>query len=78
MMDKSYSMSLNYYSYYTNKVSLNISGFGTDALTADGKDLYHDGANPYFGIICGDHYISSYQEGALLTMGMNLEFDTTT
>ena len=76
MEDKSYSMSLNYYSYYSNKVAVNVEAFGTDALTDVGSSLYNNGNNPYFGIICGDNYVSSYNEGALLTMGLNLVFDT--
>lgn len=25
-------------------------------------------------MLCGDHYITSYQQGALLTMGLNIKF----
>lgn len=74
--DKDYSMSLNYYATFSNKVTVNIAGYGVDALTKFGKGTYNDTNNPYFGLVCGDQYIASYDQGALLTMGLNIELSS--
>ncbi|KAK9501773.1 hypothetical protein O3M35_012444 [Rhynocoris fuscipes] len=72
--DKDYSLSLNYLQYSVSNVAVQLGGYGEDALTDLGKAFYKDGKNPYFGLICGDNYISSYQKGALLIMGLNIKF----
>ncbi len=74
MEQKDYSLSLNYYTYSSEKVSVNIAGFGQEALTSTGQSFYQDGKNPYFGLICGDNYIDSYEQGGMLIMGINVEF----
>ncbi|XP_043472600.1 uncharacterized protein LOC122505183 isoform X2 [Leptopilina heterotoma] len=74
IQDKDYSTSLNYFEYSTNNVAVQLAGYGTNALTESGKDIYKDGKNKFFGLVCGDHYITSYQQGALLTMGLNIRF----
>jgi len=71
-----YSLSLNYYQYISNNVNVHIAGAGTNALTEEGKGFYNDGKNPYFGLLCGDYYISSYEQGALLKMGINIKFSS--
>ncbi|XP_018016674.1 uncharacterized protein LOC108673369 [Hyalella azteca] len=74
--DKDYSLSLNYYEYATNNVAVQFAGYGEAALTEVGKDFYNGGKNPYFGLLCGDNYITSYQQGALLAMGINIKFSS--
>lgn len=72
--DKDYSFSLNYYEYADGTVPVQLEGFGEKALTPVGQQFYQDGQNKYFGVSCGDNYISSYKEGALLTMALNIKF----
>ncbi|KAK9501772.1 hypothetical protein O3M35_012443 [Rhynocoris fuscipes] len=74
VQDKDYSLSLNYYEYLSNSVAVQLAGYAEEALTVTGKAFYKNGTNPYFGLICGDTYISSYQQGALLIMGVNIKF----
>ncbi|XP_051168963.1 uncharacterized protein LOC127286546 isoform X2 [Leptopilina boulardi] len=74
VQDRDYATSLNYYEYATNNVAVQLAGYGDKALTESGKGFYNDGKNPYFGLLCGDHYITSYQQGALLIMGLNIKF----
>ena len=76
MEDKDYSMSLNYHYTTYATVSMQLAGFGVDALTESGKSFYNNGNNTYFGLTCGDHYISSYNEGAMLLMGINIQFSS--
>ncbi len=68
------SMSLNYFQYAAGTVSVSLLGYGKDALNKFGQSAYNDGKNPYFGLLCGDNIIDSYQEGALLALGINLQF----
>ena len=72
--DKSYSMSLNYFQYLAHTVSLQLQGYGINALNNIGKDFYNEGKNPYFGILCGDYYIPSYKQGGLLLTSLNIQF----
>lgn len=72
--DKDYSLSLNYYSYMYDTVSVQLAGGGIDAIKESWQGFYNEGTNPYFGLGCGDNYISSYKEGALLIMGININF----
>ncbi|XP_043472601.1 uncharacterized protein LOC122505185 [Leptopilina heterotoma] len=74
IQDKDYATSLNYFEYATSNVAVQLAGYGTNALTESGKDIYQEGKNKFFGLVCGDHYITSYQQGALLTMGLNIRF----
>lgn len=74
--DKDYSLSLNYYTYFQNIAYIQIAGFGLEALSVSGKSIYDNGNNPYFGLICGDQYLASYGQGAMLLMGMNIEFSS--
>ena len=76
MEDKEYSMSLNYFSYAYATASVQIAWNGLDALTATGKSFYNNGTNPYFGLVCGDQYITSYDAGAMLLMGINIDFSS--
>src|SRR3989339_13967 len=69
-----YSFSLNYYQYSQSTTQVALNGFGMDALNEQGKSLYDNGQNPYFGLVCGDNYISSYGQGALLMMSININF----
>ncbi|MEQ9115369.1 MAG: hypothetical protein RLN62_01060 [Rickettsiales bacterium] len=74
--EKDFSLSLNYYAYYSSTASVQLSGYGEGALTSHGKGFYQNGNNPYFGLVCGDHFLASYEQGALLLMGINLEFSS--
>ena len=76
VLDKDYSLSLNYYEYATNNVVVQLVGYGNEAFTESGKGFYNGGKNKYFGLLCGDHYITSYQQGALLTMGLNIKLSS--
>ncbi|XP_018008251.1 uncharacterized protein LOC108665956, partial [Hyalella azteca] len=76
VQDKDYSLSLNYYEYATNNVGVQLAGYGEAALTEVGKGFYNGGKNPYFGLLCGDNYITSYQQVALLAMGINIKFSS--
>ncbi len=74
VQNKDASMSLNYYQYAAGDVSINSSGFGKAALNKFGEAAYQNGQNPYFGLVCGDNFIYSYKEGALIALGINIEF----
>ena len=69
-------MSLNYYSHQKHQVNLTFNGKGQDALTDKGREVYLSHHYAYFGIYCGDNYITSYHEGALIFFGLVLEFDS--
>jgi hypothetical protein len=71
--DKTYSLSVNYVGYADATASVQLQGAGLNALSVSGQDFYkNDFAN--FGILCGDNYIASYKEGALLAMSLNINF----
>jgi hypothetical protein len=77
MEDKEYSMSLNYYYYAFTTAAVQLAGVELDALNDFGKSMYSNNATyPYFGIFCGDQYISAYDEGAMLLMGINIQFSS--
>jgi hypothetical protein len=77
MQDTDYSFSLNYYYYISSDVNLQILGYSHDALTISGNIAYGTNATyPFFGLICGDQYITSYSEGAMLLMGINIQFNS--
>ena len=74
--DKDFSLSLNYYSYSSGTVRVQ-TGIGQDALTDAGKQEYSNNlTNPYFGVVCGDETVTSYQQGALLAMALKIEFQS--
>lgn len=73
IQDLDYSLSLNYYEILFNEVSLQLNGTGENILTPHGIDIYKN-ANRYFNILCGDDFISSFQQGAMLLMGINIRF----
>eukprot|EP01059_Diplonema_ambulator_P019835 TRINITY_DN334_c0_g1_i1.p1 TRINITY_DN334_c0_g1~~TRINITY_DN334_c0_g1_i1.p1 ORF type:complete len:522 (+),score=197.19 TRINITY_DN334_c0_g1_i1:45-1610(+) len=70
--DKEYSLSLNYYQYSSASVGVQLNGTGLDGLTAFGAQMYANGTNPYFRVVCGDAYLTSYEEGALLMLSINV------
>lgn len=74
--DSEYSLSLNVAYVLKNKVSLDVKGYGTYALNEMGRDAYENGNNPRFGLICGDHYFSSFTEGAMLLATLDIRFDS--
>jgi hypothetical protein len=76
MEELDYSLSLNYFSYAFNTISVDLAGYGLGILNSNGQSAYANGQNPYFGIICGDQYISSYDQGAMLIMGLNIELSS--
>lgn len=72
--DKDYTLSLNYYQYISDVVHVQLKGTGiAGALNLSGRNIYITDKN-FFGLLCGDEYISSYQQGAVLVMGLNLSF----
>lgn len=70
--NESFSYSLNYYQYFNNNPDIVVHGQGLDALNDDAKAIY--GKNPYFGLICGDEYFTSFKQGAELIMSLNIHF----
>lgn len=81
--DKNYSLSLNYYDYAEAQETLQAAGVGPgpgpgpkSALNTFGQQAYDNGQNPRFGLLCGDYYINSYEVGALLTMSLNIQFQS--
>ncbi len=74
MQDKDYSLSLNYYGISSSNIDVQFAGAGEEMLNSAGKSYYQ--ADPYFGIICGDYVVTSYQLGAMLLMGLNLNFES--
>ena len=44
-------------------------------LTEEGMRIYGEN-HTEFGLLCGDHYISSYKTGVLMIMSINLKFDS--
>jgi len=47
-------MSINYLHHVEQQANVQWSGEGEENLNEFGKTFYADGANPYFGIVCGD------------------------
>ncbi len=76
--DKDYTFSINYYNLMQRDVSLKIGGAGQKALNDAGKEMYQDGENEYFRLVCGDQIINSFKEKALLMFSFNLKFKTHT
>ncbi len=77
IQDLDYSLSLNYSEFLYDTVMDRLVGPGQHALTESGKEIYNDASiNKYFGILCGDDYISAYQQGASLLMGLNIRFSS--
>eukprot|EP01059_Diplonema_ambulator_P019839 TRINITY_DN334_c0_g2_i3.p1 TRINITY_DN334_c0_g2~~TRINITY_DN334_c0_g2_i3.p1 ORF type:complete len:542 (+),score=217.08 TRINITY_DN334_c0_g2_i3:52-1626(+) len=72
VQDKEYSLSLNYYQYTSASVSIQLNGTGLNGLTDFGAQMYANGTNPYFRVVCGDAYLTSYEEGALLMLSINV------
>lgn len=72
--DKYYSLSLSYHAIYHSTTNVQLGGYGQNVLTDFGKEIYNDGNNPYFGLVCGDQYTKSFEQGALLLLSINLEF----
>lgn len=77
IQDLDYSLSLNYSEFLFDTVMDRLVGPGQNALTESGKEIYNDpNINKYFGILCGDEFISSYNQGASLLMGLNIRFSS--
>lgn len=75
IQDLDYSLSLNYSEFLYDTVNIRLFGPNQKALTESGKDIYNDpDIKKYFNILCGDDFISSYQQGAALLMGLNIRF----
>lgn len=73
--DTSYSMSLNYYEISSAEIAIQFNGIGAEnVLNPSGMSFYNNGTDPLFGIWCGDYIVTSYESGAMLLMGMKLEF----
>ncbi|MBA8667207.1 hypothetical protein H1Q59_04800 [Holosporaceae bacterium 'Namur'] len=75
IQDDSNSFSQSYFQYIADTIKVKLAGVEQNALNAIGKDSYNSNlVKPYFGIVCGDKYIDSYDEGASLIMSINLNF----
>ncbi|KAL0224609.1 hypothetical protein RCL1_002521 [Eukaryota sp. TZLM3-RCL] len=72
--ENQYSLSLNYYHVSSERVSVELTGTGLNALTTEGKAFYKSGTNPYFGLTCGDRYVSAFDRGSLLVLSLNIKF----
>lgn len=69
--EKEFTMSLNYYQYAHSNVDVEV---GYPFLTELGKTYYANGHNKNFRLLCGDYFISSYQQGAMLMFSLNIHF----
>ena len=77
MEETPFTFSFNYYKMDYGMVDVLPAGRGMDALSDYGKDVYQEpGLFKEFGIQCGDYYITSYQQGAMLVFGLKLEFES--
>ena len=76
IQEKEYGLSLNYYQYSENQVGVAVDGQGVDALSNTGKQLWASGKNPYFGLTCGDEFLVSYKQGAMLLMNAYINFQS--
>ncbi len=74
IQDQELSLSLNYYSVAYSQSSLQINGLGTGILNSEGAELYDNGENEYFNILCGNNIITSYNQGAILMLGLKISF----
>ncbi len=77
IQDLDYSLSLNYSEFLYDTVMDRLVGPDQQALTDSGKAFYND-PKYYnnFGVLCGDDFISAYQQGASLLMGINIRFNS--
>lgn len=72
--EKDFSLSFNYYSGASGTVRVQL-GAGENVLNDSGRQQYDNNASkPYFGVVCGDEYIDSYELGALLAMSLKIDF----
>lgn len=75
IQDDEFSKSINYFLSLSNTVSLKVRGTGTESLNECGRDwynYYHDN----FGLICGDHYVTAYKQGAMLIISFYIIFNS--
>lgn len=76
--DKNLILSFNYLEQISDGMKVNINqenNFGLDALTEKGKEVYQNN-HTYFGVKCGDNYLTEYRYGAMLLSSITLEFDS--
>lgn len=74
--DSESSLSLNVAYVLKNKVKLVVKGYGVYALNTIGRNAYKNGNNPKFGLVCGDYYFSSFTEGAMLLVALDIHFNS--
>jgi hypothetical protein len=67
------SSSLSYYRSVSNTINMEIIGNNKEALTPSARE-YYEKLHQYFGEQCGDNYITSYKQGAALTISLMLHF----
>jgi hypothetical protein len=76
IQDTSYSYSLSYGQYAMNTVYIEPKSFGIETLNNKGKKIFeYYGINSKFNKFCGDSFITSYKQGAIIIMSLNLIFD---
>jgi hypothetical protein len=76
IQDDSLSLSINYYQKVSDNVVMTFSYDPKNILTDVGKNIYQDGKNPMFRLLCGDYLITSYEEGAVLILSMKILFSS--
>ncbi|TNV83030.1 hypothetical protein FGO68_gene10054 [Halteria grandinella] len=67
------------YNYLYRVASSNVSQFSYNSMTMlsqVGVDIYQNGTNPLFRIICGEKVITQYDVGAYLILSMIVEFES--
>ena len=64
-----------YYSIIYDWAHITIKGNGTEALTDDAKGWYRNSTED-FGLLCGDSFISEFQEGGMLLISITPEFES--
>jgi len=77
VQDTPFSQSYSYYTISSSNVTVEFgSATGQGILTASGATIYQNGTNSYFGLMCGDRIVDSYQSGAMLLMSLKFDFES--
>lgn len=73
--DKLLSLSVHYLAKYWRNIDIDHAFQVNETLTQEGMDILAIGQDQ-FRIHCGDHYITSYEEGAMLIYTVTFTFST--
>lgn len=74
--DTSASMSVNYAQTIVQHVSFPITGLNTTGTTIYENDANKKPLSPNFDLLCGNHYVTGYDRGAMLLAAFNIHFAT--